>query len=708
MKKLLLLLLLLCCIAPACHAAPPPPVPRANYSLRVVYASGLGCAQDGTTDDTTKLQAALNRASTGTPLRLVMDGAGLALVSGLNVYGNTTIEAINGGGFKLKAASNRSILRNANRTTSTVTNKHITLRGLYLDGNGTAQTSGVTEADATTMTCLDFSGVQDFMVRDCTLYNSKAYGALINNATYVHIDNCTVAAVGTGTANQDGIHFCGNCQYITVANCKIWDYDDGLAFNADDGNTGPYVANGPITDVNVSNIQFTNALLGIRMLSDSNAIDRVVVNGVTGSIKNYLAVLDYFTFATHGAFGSVTIGNVDVTIQASVSSGAGGSSAALMNFNGAFDNLRLSNIRVRNPIDTRPLLWFHSNTDIKQFELDGFSIYDTNSAATGAVPIFLEGRLRRCVGRGWNWYRDAALTAATRMVQFSGSSSKIDALVLDQVFANNVSTLIDQAAGILTFVQATNIRHDNGSGQTFKCGSGAVTDVVLSNYYGPAAVATAGTGTAPSQRGDGFSSTPPIPGVNIYDAFTDTDNTLVTAHTIAPINTVSASYTLPSGSAKIVSNKATNNSAVATVVHAVADSALSSCTVTANVATGNATVADMAGVLFRYTDENNYWLVRFVYNSASATGTFQLCKMQAGTFTVVSVVSNTGAETPGTVHAISVICNGTVISATNNGGNTVSTTSSFNQTATKVGLFFYQDSGTPTLKPTVDDFRVSA
>src|SRR5690349_13108691 len=71
-----------------------------------VLASAAGAVLDtdlvkgGGTDDTAALQAVLDRAAQGQPVHLVIDGA--ALVSGLNVYANTTLECLAGGGLFLK------------------------------------------------------------------------------------------------------------------------------------------------------------------------------------------------------------------------------------------------------------------------------------------------------------------------------------------------------------------------------------------------------------------------------------------------------------------------------------------------------------------------------------------------------------------------------------------------------------------------------
>src|SRR5687767_13153300 len=87
---------------------------------RIVHASEAGARLDsdllkgGGTDDTKALQQLLERAADGNALHLIIDGP--ALVSGLNVHGNTTIECTARGGLYLKDASSRAIVRNAHRS----------------------------------------------------------------------------------------------------------------------------------------------------------------------------------------------------------------------------------------------------------------------------------------------------------------------------------------------------------------------------------------------------------------------------------------------------------------------------------------------------------------------------------------------------------------------------------------------------------------
>src|SRR5690348_6328776 len=90
---------------------------RQRGQVEAVKISVVGAKLDsnldngGGTDDTAVLQHVLDRGKLGGAVHLILDGP--ALVSGLVVYSNTTIECIAGGGLYLKDNSDRAIIQNA-------------------------------------------------------------------------------------------------------------------------------------------------------------------------------------------------------------------------------------------------------------------------------------------------------------------------------------------------------------------------------------------------------------------------------------------------------------------------------------------------------------------------------------------------------------------------------------------------------------------
>jgi hypothetical protein len=316
-------------------------------SISTVRASQAGARLDsdllqgGGSDDTAKLQAVLDRAKDGTSLHLVVDGP--ALVSGLNVHGYTTVECLNGGGFYLKDGSSRALVRNANRSRGQVTDRNIVIRGCFLNGNrknqpsthyprpdlpfDTSEASGFTsnkEADGTFMSGLQFMGVHNLTIEDVTLWNVRAFGIFIANAERTDIRRVTVDHGGGPHADNreysmtDGLHFKGPLRYLNVHGARIRVGDDAIAINANDYDTddltkrddfGPYVGQGPITDVIIDTVQLMESNLGIRLLSSTERIDRIVIRNVVGTVRSGYAVnISHWTHPTRfGNFGSIML-----------------------------------------------------------------------------------------------------------------------------------------------------------------------------------------------------------------------------------------------------------------------------------------------------------------------------------------------------------------------------------------------------------------
>lgn len=332
------------------HTATP-----AEIQERVVYASNAGAIlnsdliQGGGTDDTVALQSVLDRAADGKPIHLIIDGR--ALVRGLNVHGKTTLECIHGGGLYLKNGSSRTIVRNANRSKQTIIDEHITIRGCFLNGNRGNQPSADVpsrvdipgcctpsnkESDGTFISGMEFLGVNDLIIENTTLWNIRAFGVLIANASRIAVQNLTVdygSAPGIldrrELNNTDGLVFKGPLRYAAVDGLRIRAGDDALALNADtwtdDANLyGPYVGVGPITDVTVNNIQLMDTILGVRSISASERVDRINITNMTGTIRGwYVANLSHWVNPSGlGNFGSVTFYNVNVdrSIDAATSS----------------------------------------------------------------------------------------------------------------------------------------------------------------------------------------------------------------------------------------------------------------------------------------------------------------------------------------------------------------------------------------------------
>jgi hypothetical protein len=321
-----------------------------SATAAIMLASQAGAAlnsdllKGGGTDDTAALQAALKLAAQGEPVRLEIDG--VALVTGLNVYGNTTIECVAGGGLYLKDQASRDVIRNVHRSRDSIRDEHITIRGCFLNGNRfnqlhhppSDQNRGNQEPDGTFVSGISLLGVRDIALEHLTLWNMRSFGIGVANAEHVamkdiRVDNGSprydpsrsIAAQLEQIAaylNTDGVHLNGPIHDAVLDGATLHTGDDAIALNANDAGKddltvhnemGPYVGQGPITDVVITNIVLDEPAYGIRMLSTNQRIDRIVIQNVTGTMDNRAVLISHWIPPSHtGNVGSVLISNLNL------------------------------------------------------------------------------------------------------------------------------------------------------------------------------------------------------------------------------------------------------------------------------------------------------------------------------------------------------------------------------------------------------------
>jgi hypothetical protein len=175
--------------------------------------------------------------------------------------------------------------------------------------------------------------------------------------------------------------------------------------------------------------------------------------------------------------------------------------------------------------------------------------------------------------------------------------------------------------------------------------------------------------------------------IDVLDNFHDVNNTLLSAHT-PDVHPGGSAWAQVSGQFSIQGNTLQNTSGTSTgsTVYWI-DSGRADMTLTASLTTG--TVNTGAGIgtqfdlVFRFQDSSNYWLLQSV--SGSSGNQFNLIKQVAGVFTTVSTTSFTPASSTG--YALKVVCSGSSITATVNGGHTLTASDSALSTKTGVGIF---------------------
>lgn len=344
--------------------------------INTYLASECGAALDsdvilgGGTDDTEVLQSILDRAKDKTEgVRLIVDGA--ALVRGLRVYSNTTIECLgNACGFYLMDHSDRAVLANGNeQREGEPVDENITLIGGTYNQNCPNQVHDIPYDDqrgyyknfdipglapsSDLVVAMFFVGVRRLVMRDLIIRDQRTYAVSMSNWEHVRVENVEVQLPNRVHAqNQDGFHFFGPGRFLDVRNVSGRTSDDFIALASDelDGESS-------ITDVHIDGVHLDDADQAIRMLCHRNGrLDRVVIKNVTGTYRSFGFFINPFFASGVGrdsGYGNIIIDTVDLR-----SNGVDYDYTPpfLFRVGGRVDCLTLKNIYHYCPGDARPVL----------------------------------------------------------------------------------------------------------------------------------------------------------------------------------------------------------------------------------------------------------------------------------------------------------------------------------------------------------------
>lgn len=363
--------------------------------IETVYASSVAKLDSnvrtgGGTDDTAALQAVLNRANTEGGIHLIMDGA--ALVSQLVVYSNTTIECLTQDcGFFQKEQSNCAILTNAHWDRKNIRDRNITLIGgtynqdcLHQMHNVPLSTPGITvctpedfNQDSHWTFAIELYGVENVCLRDMLILDFRTFCVTVASFRRVTLERVWVDLPHRMHAqNQDGFHFWGPGQFLTVRDCGGKVGDDFM-------NIGPDEADkvSSITDVLVDGIFLDDADQAIRLLScGTGLLDRVTIRNVQGTYRSFGFYINAWEpDVTAGNFGDIFIENIHLTHTAP---NYDYRPPILFSVGGDIRCLTIKNVRHEYPMDNRALGEF------------GFPFYATTPATidhyvypSGKAPI---------------------------------------------------------------------------------------------------------------------------------------------------------------------------------------------------------------------------------------------------------------------------------------------------------------------------------
>ena len=204
---------------------------------KILYASDYARLDSnvltgGGTDETEILQSLLDKATSWGSLKLIMDGA--ALVRGLKVHSNTTIECLNKDcGFFLADHADCAVLANDVFSYGERKTRNVTLIGGTYNHNCLHQAHHIFSDDPAMVSdtpdnggqahytvAMEFIGVENLTVRDVTVRDQRTFAFTVGNFSRVTIENTWIELVHEiEFGNQDGFHFWGPGQFLT---CGTW------------------------------------------------------------------------------------------------------------------------------------------------------------------------------------------------------------------------------------------------------------------------------------------------------------------------------------------------------------------------------------------------------------------------------------------------------------------------------------------------------
>jgi len=364
-----------------------------------VYASEY-CHMDshivngGGTDDTDILQAILDLAPVWGHLHLIVDG--VALIRGMRVHSNTTIECLDSDcGFYLADGSNTCVARNANWTTGEIIDKNITFRGGTYNQNNLNQDMNFNDDEVfppnegcnCMLTGMKFFGVENFVMENVTIENNKRYALIMGNWKDVVFNNINIPTTNlVPHTNQDGLHFHSPGQNLQIRNIHGRGCDDFIALNTDEGD-----GKTSIKGVVIDGVYLDDTYQGIRLLTKGEGVlEDVSIKNVFGTIRAFGFYINQWTGDAKGLFKNISIENVFLKHKDHVYDYA----RPFAFFLGGFiDNLTVKNLSVESDHKDFNIVrisngaapgnnegWW-SPTHVKNMTIDGLYAVDNNDTA---------------------------------------------------------------------------------------------------------------------------------------------------------------------------------------------------------------------------------------------------------------------------------------------------------------------------------------
>ncbi|MBQ6818694.1 MAG: hypothetical protein IJP35_03710 [Clostridia bacterium] len=365
----------------------------------------------GGTDDTAVLQQTLDLAKNGdVGVHLIMDGA--ALIRGLKVYSNTTIECLSAAcGFYLADHSDCPVIQNGNlrKEGQAIVDHNITLLGGTYNQNCANQVHSIHYDDdrgffpgwnipgsapsSDGVVNHQWVGVRRLTLRDVVIRDQRTYAMTLCNWEHVVIENIEIELPGrVHGQNQDGIHVFGPGRFLTIRNASGCTSDDFIALAPDERD-----GISTITDVVIDGVHLDDADQAIRMLCHKDGVlDRVTIRNISGTYRSFGFFINPFHptgLSENAGYRNILIDGVDLR-----SNGVDYTYTPpfLFRVGGQVDNLTLKNITHYCPHDARPVVdvglrYYMDNvpspdgsiTHVRNLTVDGLTVIRKEGSAAG-------------------------------------------------------------------------------------------------------------------------------------------------------------------------------------------------------------------------------------------------------------------------------------------------------------------------------------
>lgn len=299
---------------------------------------------------------------------------------------------------------------------------------------------------------MEFVGIENLVVGDITIRDQRTFAFVGGNFRRMYIENVFIELENEiMCGNQDGFHFWGPGQYLTVKNVGGKTEDDFM-------NIGPDERDGvsAITDVIIDGVYFDDAWQGIRLLSrEKGLLDRVTIRNVSGTYSCFgFYINPWFINDDMGNFGTISFENINLKpIHNMLEQISDETPPVLFSIGGNFKSLNFKNIYWNEPYDDRLLFRvgypFYRLSEpfgkvvpkIQSMTIDGLQVIDNENKYDGSALIKLRGNIERFTLRNAEIVGGAERDEGMTLIKLT-EDSNVGRLALESVYAKNIKELI--------------------------------------------------------------------------------------------------------------------------------------------------------------------------------------------------------------------------------------------------------------------------